>query len=168
VKWKNLSLSFLLEFKQGGVLFNGTRGDSYYVGTHADTKNREPEDLVVFEGVKQSDGSVNDIQVVRDINWYYRGQGSAVTGPAVPFIENSSWIRLREIMLAYRLGHKALGEKCIKSLEFYVSGRNLWLNTGYSGIDPETSTYGARNAQGYDYFNIPGIKGLTIGLSAKF
>ena len=168
VRWKNLSLSFLLEFKKGGLMYNGTKSDLYYHGVHGDQENRGPGDLVVFEGVKQSDGSPNDIQVVKDENWYYWGEGSAVHGPAVPFLEETSWIRLREIILSYRLGQKALGNGFIKSLEFYLSGRNLLLFTKYSGVDPESSATGPSNAQGFDDFNWPGTKGLTFGLKAEF
>jgi hypothetical protein len=168
VRWKNLSLSFLLEFKKGGLMYNGTKADMYFYGTHGDQESREPGDLVVFEGVKQSDGSPNDIQVVKDANWYYRGQGSSVNGPAVPFLEETSWIRLREIILSYRLGQNALGNGFLKSLEFYLSGRNLLLFTKYSGIDPETSANGPSNAQGFDNFNLPGIRGVTFGLKAGF
>ena len=71
-------------------------------------------------------------------------------------------------MLSYRLDQKTLGTGFIKSLEIYLSGRNLWLSTKYTGIDPETNAYGATNVQGYDYFNMPGTKGVTFGLKADF
>jgi hypothetical protein len=167
LKWKNLSFSFLMDVKQGSMLFNGTKGNMYYYGTHADQEDREPDDLFIFEGVKESDGSANNIQVVKDIDWYTRG-GSTVNGPSVPFIENSSWVRLREIMLAYRLDQKALANSFIKSLEVYLSAKNLWLSTEYTGIDPETSLNGATNAQGMDYYNVPGTRAYTIGLRANF
>ena len=167
LKWKNLTFSFLLDVKQGGMMFNGTKGNMYYYGTHGDQEDREPGDLVIFEGVKESDGSTNDIQVVKDIDWYTRG-GSTKTGPSVPFIENSSWIRLREIMLSYRLDQKVLANSFVKSLELYLSAKNLWLSTEYTGIDPETSLNGSTNAQGIDYYNVPGTRAYTIGLRANF
>jgi hypothetical protein len=71
-------------------------------------------------------------------------------------------------MLAYRLDQKALGNSFIKSLELYFSAKNLWLSTKYTGIDPETSLNGATNAQGIDYYNVPGTRAYTIGLKALF
>jgi hypothetical protein len=42
------------------------------------------------------------------------------------------------------------------------------LQTKYSGVDPETSLVGSGNAQGLDYFNMPGTKSYAFGLNAKF
>ena len=167
VKWKNLSLSFLLDVKKGGKMWNGTRGSLYYFGNHADEEAREPCDLVVFEGVKQSDGSPNDTQVVKGANWYFMGEGSVFGGPGGQFIEDAGWVRLREITLGYEFDERILGN-VIKSLSLYISGRNLWLHTKYNGIDPETSLYGSSNGQGFDYFNNPGSKGVTIGIRLAF
>jgi len=56
----------------------------------------------------------------------------------------------------------------IHGLEIYATGRNLYLNTSYQGIDPETSLTGARNSQGFDYFNNPGTKSYIFGIRASF
>jgi hypothetical protein len=168
LRWKNLTFSFLFDFKNGGKMYNGTLGSLYYFGSHSDTESREPDDLYVFEGVKKSDGSVNDIRVVKNADWYFLGEGNSFSGPAYQFVEDAGWIRLREITLNYELEGKNLGIGAIKSLSIYVSGRNLWLLTPYKGIDPETSLYGSSNGQGLDYYNNPGSKGLTAGIILAF
>jgi hypothetical protein len=168
LKWKDLTLTFLLEFRVGGMMHNGTRGALYYFGMHADQANREPDDLYIWPGVKESDGSPNDIEVVKDINWHNKGEGSSFTGPSGVYVENTDWIRLREIALSYQFNRKTLGDGFVKQLELYISGKNLWLSTEYSGIDPETSLYGSFNAQGFDYFNNPGTRQVTFGLRAGF
>jgi len=56
----------------------------------------------------------------------------------------------------------------LQELGVFFTGRNLWLDTPYTGIDPETSLVGASNAQGMDYFNMPGTKSYTIGLKVTF
>ena len=149
-------------------MINGTRGSLYYFGAHKDQENREPGDEVVFEGVKASDGSPNDIEVIKGQNWYFQGQGSRLTGTGSPFIEDAGWIRLREIALTYSLGQGALKDGFIKGLDIYFACKNLWLQTKYSGIDPETSLYGATNEQGVDFYNMPGTKSYTLGLRASF
>lgn len=168
VTWKNLSLSFLLDIKKGGMISNGTRGALYYFGNHEDQESREPDDLYVFEGVKQSDGSPNDIPVVKGANWHFFGEGSTFTGPGAPYVEDAGWIRLREISLSYEFDDKLLGNGPVKSLSVYISGRNLWLETKYTGIDPETSLMGDSNGQGLDYYNMPGSKGVTVGMRLGF
>lgn len=161
-KFKDLYLSFLFDIKQGGVMWNGTKGAMYYFGTHKDTEAREPGDTYVFEGVK-SDGTPNDISVVRDQNWYVFGEGSGFTGPTEEFIEETDWVRLREVTLGYSF-KKLIGQSVFNDVELYFTGRNLWLSTPYTGVDPETSLIGAQNGQGLEYFNMPGTKTFMVGL----
>jgi TonB-linked SusC/RagA family outer membrane protein len=168
LKWENIILTFLLEYKKGGNMFNGTLGSLYYYGAHKDQENREPGDEVIFEGVKASDGSPNDIEVIKGQNWYFQGQGSDITGMGSPYIEDAGWIRLREVALTYSLGKGVLKDGVIKGLDIYFACKNLWLQTKYSGIDPETSLHGATNMQGIDYYNMPGTKSYTLGVRASF
>jgi hypothetical protein len=61
-----------------------------------------------------------------------------------------------------------LKDSFVDNLELYFTGRNLWISTPYKGIDPETSLFGAGNAQGMDYFNMPGVRTYLIGLRFAF
>ncbi len=58
--------------------------------------------------------------------------------------------------------------KVLKSISVFVTGKNLFLKTPYTGVDPETSLTGATTSQGLDYFNMPGTKGYTFGLKFLF
>ena len=80
-------------------------------------------------------------------------------------MEPADWVRLRELTLAYTI---PVQKKVLANAEVYFTGRNLWLQTPYSGIDPETNLQGAINGQGMDYFNMPGTKSYTIGLKLTF
>lgn len=175
--YKGFTLSFLWDIKKGGLMWNGTRGALYYFGTHKDTETRNPEDEFIFEGVKAqwdvngnlvSTGETNDIKVVKDINWYFYGEGSGFTGPTIDFIENSGWVRLRDLYFGYQFAPKILDKTFVRDLTLYFYGRNLLLFTDYKGIDPETNLLGASNAQGMDYFNMPGTKSWGFGLKAGF
>ncbi|MFO7613666.1 MAG: SusC/RagA family TonB-linked outer membrane protein [Bacteroidales bacterium] len=162
--YKGISLSLLIDIKNGGVMWNGTRGAMYYFGTHADTESREDGEIYIFEGVKESDGSPNDIPIAKDIGWYVLGPGSGFTGPTSQFVEETDWVRLRELTLSYKLSDKIVNRTFFQSVEIFFTGRNLWVSTPYTGIDPETSLIGAQNGQGLDYFNMPGTKSYTFGL----
>ncbi len=160
----NFNFSFLLDWKKGGKMWNGTRGALYYFGAHKDTETREEGDKFVFDGVNEN-GEKNTIEVVKDQNWYLGGEGSGFTGPGVDFIEDAGWVRLRELTLSYDLGKKMLkNTKYVNSLSIYFTGRNLWLKTPFTGIDPETNLLGASNAQGLEYFNMPGTKDFVFGV----
>lgn len=145
-------------------MWNGTKGAMYYFGTHEDTESRGDGATYVFDGVKMSDGSPNNIQVAKDVNWYFNGEGSGFTGPAGQFVEETDWVRLRELTLSYRVDPNVLNKTFLNSVEVFFTGRNLWLSTPYTGVDPETSLIGAGNGQGLDYFNMPGTKSFTFGL----
>lgn len=165
--WKGFSLSALLDIRQGGVLWNGTRGALYYFGTHEETEIRGS--TKVFEGVKQSDGSANDIVAALDQNWLAFGNGNGFFGSNTEdFIEEASWIRLREVTLAYTFPATMMSSTPFSGLTLSFTGRNLWLSTDYTGVDPETSLLGADNAQGIDYFNMPGTRSYVFSASLNF
>jgi hypothetical protein len=167
----NFTVYALLDIRQGSSMWNGTRGALNYFGMHEDNNNRDDE-VVIFDGVK-SDGTPNDINVAAqgDPNWAQTwatsGEGSGFTGPTVDYIEDASWVRLREFTVSYSF-NQLLKDSFVDNLELYFTGRNLWLSTPYNGIDPETSLFGAGNAQGMDYFNMPGVRTYLIGLRFAF
>jgi TonB-linked SusC/RagA family outer membrane protein len=172
--FKNISLSFLLDIKKGGQMWNGTKGALYYFGVHKDTETRDTE-TKIFEGLKtylDKDRNYivstekNDVAIKLDEKWYHssKGLGSAFNGPQEQFIENTDWFRLRELNLIYKFNQKIFKKGYIKGLEVYFTGKNLILITPYTGVDPETSLFGNGNGQGADYFNMPGTKSYAFGI----
>ncbi|RLD88951.1 MAG: hypothetical protein DRJ09_07390, partial [Bacteroidetes bacterium] len=89
------------------------------------------------------------------------------TGPTIDYLEDASWIRLRDLTLSYNFNNM-LKDSFVKNLELYFTAKNLWLSTPYTGVDPETSLLGASNAQGMEYFNMPGTKSYLIGVRFAF
>jgi hypothetical protein len=77
-------------------------------------------------------------------------------------------VRLREVALSYALPPRWFVDKGIRGVNLSVSGRNLWLWTRYSGVDPETNLQGDSNTTGWDYFNLPNTKGITGSVSLTF
>ena len=161
----DLTIYALLDFRNGSSMWNGTKGALYYFGAHADTENRN--DDYVFDGVNVNTGQPNNVAVKLDQTWRTSGEGSGFTGPTVDYIEESNWVRLRDFTVSYSLGN-LLENTFIDNLDIYFTGKNLWLSTPYTGIDPETSLLGSSNALGMDYFNMPGTKTYLFGLRASF
>ena len=184
-----VSLSFLVDIRKGGWMYNGTGFAMNYFGVHERTETRDvyytsegtidfdrtpEENLVVFDGVyghvdadggPVSSGVENVTPVVLDANWY-KGFGSNFGGgPSVAAMEHADWVRLREVTLSYTFPTQG---NIFQFAELYFTGRNLLLWTPYSGIDPETNLQGAVNGQGMDYFNMPGTKSYTVGLKLTF
>lgn len=181
--WEGLTLSVLFDIKQGGVIWNGTKGALYYFGTHKDTEIRGTKK--VFEGVKghydaelqNPDGTTggyvyngkNDTEVTLDQDWLAFNNGNGFYGNNTEdFIEDAGWFRLRELSVSYQLPRSIMEYLPFQELIVSFTGRNLWLSTDYTGVDPETNLMGAHNAQGLDYFNMPGTKTYNFSINVKF
>ena len=165
LSYKGLSLSFLFDLREGGDIWNGTKGALTFFGMSELTENRGT--VTVFEGVRSSDGGANDIAVELNQAWY-QGNGGGFGAVTEHFIEDGSFRRLRYITLSYDLA-RLIKTSAFQSLNISVTGRNLWIDTPYTGFDPELSLVGSSsNGQGLDYFQQPGIKSYSIGLNASF
>ena len=188
LNYKNWNFGMLWDIRQGGDIWNGTRGALYYFGTHIDTdvmpdgtargENFVWEDVVMGNSGVYAPGTVNadgdDIsgqpnttEIPNDIESYVLGPLSGFTGASRPFIEDGSWVRLRNVSANYTFSSDALSGTKLKGLSVGVSGRNLFLSTPYRGVDPETNLSGATNSQGADYFNMPNTMGIIFNLKAN-
>lgn len=80
------------------------------------------------------------------------------------FVEDGSYIRLKNIQLAYNLPLANLS--WLRNAQIYVSGQNLLTGTRYSWYDPEVNAYGSANSinQGIDHYSFPIAKSITMGV----
>jgi TonB-dependent starch-binding outer membrane protein SusC len=84
------------------------------------------------------------------------------------FVEDGSFVRLRNIQLGYNLPTANWGWQGVRSAQVFVSGQNLWTITGYSWWDPEVNSRGAGVQQGIDHYSYPIPKVFTLGFRAGF
>ncbi len=115
-----------------------------------------------FRGYVHNFGGGN---VIVDESYFYDGPGSGFTGPAEGFIEDGSYVRLRDLSLSYTLPLKELG---LESVQLSVIGRNLALWTKYTGVDPEANLTGPTNGQGLDYFNNPSVRTWIFSIAVNY
>ncbi|KAA5546805.1 SusC/RagA family TonB-linked outer membrane protein [Adhaeribacter rhizoryzae] len=80
------------------------------------------------------------------------------------WIEDGSYLRLRNIQLAYNLPIEKFSLGWIKNAQVNVSGQNLITWTKYSWWDPEINSRGA----GIDYYSYPISKVVTAGIRIGF
>ncbi len=85
-------------------------------------------------------------------------------------IENGSYLRLRDIQLAYKLPVSKTKLTWLKNASVYVSGQNLLTFTKYSWWDPEVNSQGGSNSlnQGMDYYTYPTAKIVSLGVKVGF
>jgi TonB-linked SusC/RagA family outer membrane protein len=84
------------------------------------------------------------------------------------YIEDGSYLRLKDISLGYNLPLAKWKVNWMRVLKVYVSGQNLLTFTHYSGIDPEVNSYGNDVNAGIDDLSYPNTKSITFGLRAEF
>lgn len=182
--YKNISLYTLIDWKSGGVMWNGTRGSLAAMGTSDLTNSRGQMHL--FKGVlghlneagelvhttangheAPGPGAVNTFSVPLNEAWYL-GNGGGFGNLSEAFIEDASFVKLREVSLAYDFSYLLRKTNILKGVHLNAFVRNIILWTPYNGIDPETSLTGATSAQGIDYFNMPGSSSFGLHLKLKF
>ncbi|MBC6612494.1 TonB-dependent receptor [Hymenobacter sp. BT507] len=85
------------------------------------------------------------------------------------WIEDGSYVRLKNLTLGYTLPTSIINKARISSLRVYVSGQNLLTWTDYSGYDPEVSADPfSSTGLGRDFGVYPQARTYTVGLNANF
>lgn len=101
-------------------------------------------------------------------NWYPRPyyNGSLNQLNSDFFLHDGSFLRLRNVSLAYNLPSKVLKKAGIKGLRIYGSVDNAFLLTSYDeGWDPEVNTNNDARYVAVDNFNIPQPRVYTLGIN---
>jgi TonB-linked SusC/RagA family outer membrane protein len=115
LSYKNFSFYALVDWKQGGDIYNKTKQWLYRDGRHKDVTKNLPYDF---------------FQSLYNVNL----SSSA-------FVEDGSFVKLRELSIFYDLKGRKLGRlgEHIQNIKLGILGRNLFTITDYSGFDPEIS-----------------------------
>ncbi len=78
------------------------------------------------------------------------------------FLEDASFIRLRNVTLGYQLPRTLVDRLNLGRVNVYAQGVNLWTITDYSGFDPEA------DEDGSEFFRYPVGASITFGLDVTF
>lgn len=93
---------------------------------------------------------------------------------AVPnsyFVENGSYLRLKNAQIGYSFNSARLQKIGVNKLRVYLSGANLFTITKYSGVDPEIGTSsetGQQTAYGVDDGSYPSQRTFLVGVNLSF
>jgi ferric enterobactin receptor len=176
VRYKNLTLSFLLDLRVGGDVYNQTEYELYRRGLSIKTLDREQPRIikgVLKDGLENTDNpTVNNIMITP---YTYSNYYSSTTGSIAPeqFLERDiKTFRLRDVTIAYELPPAfAAKTKFLTGLSFYVTFTDLFLITNYSGIDPDVNgnnpSTGGAGGFGIDYGSMGRPKGVNMGLRVR-
>lgn len=170
LRWKKIRLSGLLDIRHGGVASNSTSGALDHFGTSRRSQRYRDGGNYVFGSTYQKNervaGPGAGQAVPLDEAWF-TGAGGIFNGPLNQFMEDASFVKLREIAIGVTLDQpwvsRAIG---FSSMEVRVAGRNLHTWTDYTGVDPETSVLGAATpVQGIEYFSNPQTRSYIFSIT---
>jgi len=183
-KYKDVSLSFMIDYQKGGCVFS-----SYLTDLLGRGVTKLTEDRLGTRIIKGVYGDPNTLEPILDENGDYIWNTTAIgesdlwfsSGTYSTFAINSAdemavydatvW-RLREVSLAYDLPKKFISKLKLSSAQVSVVGRNLWYFAPnvpkYSNYDPIANTFGNTNVQGIDYTGAPSTRRVAFNLSLTF
>ena len=189
-RYKNFDLSIFINGSYGNKVFNYlkmklTHMNSVWTNQLTDVKNRTV--LQPIDPNKDYSAGVDRGDGVLVWNWYDDITNTKVynTNSSLPrmsisdpndndaisdrYIENGSYLRLKNITLGYTFPKSLLRKIKIESLRIYANIQNLWTITGYDGYDPEIGTSTASvNVMGLDNGRYPSPTTYSFGLNVSF
>ncbi len=153
-RWKNLSASFMLSARLGGIVFSRTQA------------------LLDYWGVSEASGAARDLGYV-SINggdqidpeqWYSVIAG----GDMVPqyYTYSATNVRLQEATIGYLIPRKWLGGVC--DIKVSLVGRNLWMIYNKAPFDPEAVASAGNFYQGMDNFMMPSLRNFGFNVNFNF
>ncbi len=179
--YKNFSLSFLLDFRIGGDVFNGT--EQFMVGnglSKLTTENNRQS--VTVDGINATTGE--PYKQTYEAGKTYTFGKTTYSGEAMiqkywdnyadnsyNFIQSVNWLKLRSISLSYDFTSLLRSHTIIKRLSANITAQNLFTLTNYKGMDPEVCTAGGTGgsgATGIDYCSVPSVRTYTFGVNITF
>ena len=152
-RYKNFELNVLFQWSYGNDILNIGRyryeaGGGYFANVTEDYWN-------------------NAWTPVNPTNRYAAIKGQGKTDISSYYVEDGSYLRLKNVTLSYTLNPSFLKKAGITGCQFYVTGENLHTWTSYSGFDPEIASYSPL-LPGIDNISYPRSRTYTLGLNVKF
>jgi hypothetical protein len=145
-KWRKLMFYVLLDWKQGGDIYNYT-----HQYTFRDARAIEFDQYGKPDDLKKS---------VFYYSWFYdKGINSY-------FVEDGTYLKIRELSVYWDVTPRNFS--LAKAIKIGIVGRNVYTFTKYSGYDPEVAYSGDLTTFAFDYFTYPNFRTVTASIQIKF
>jgi len=148
VTWKNLRAYGLIDASVGGDVYNRTNQRMYQYGRSGDV-----DQAGKAQELKKSSAYYVSLYAANDVNSW--------------FVENGTFVKLRELSLSYRIPTARLGlfgRTPLSGLNLSLVGRNLLTLTDYKGYDPEVGN----GVNRLDDFIYPRYRTITGAVELEF
>ncbi|MFN2380160.1 MAG: SusC/RagA family TonB-linked outer membrane protein [Bacteroidales bacterium] len=153
VEYRSFDLNLFVQGVAGNQIFNGTRRYDL------PASNWEASVLDRWTGAGTSDSYPR--LTISDPNGNYSKASSF-------YIEDGSYLRLKNITLGYTLPALSVADYNISSIRIYFTAQNLLTLTGYKGFDPEIGSADWVFNTGIDRGIYPQARTLLIGANIVF
>jgi TonB-linked SusC/RagA family outer membrane protein len=146
--YKGLRLDIFVQYSKGF----GTSLDSYFYSPGLQTNLPS-----YYYNRWQKSGDISNIQKIYILypDTYDVARNAKLSSNAM--FEDVSFIRIKNVYLAYDLPSKITRKLKISSLQLFMQGQNLLTFTHYRGLDPETQS-----------LSLPPLRTITLGLRSTF
>ena len=157
VKVGRFTLGSLFDWSHGGLVINLTR--NYYDSAHLSPDYLKPAGVT---DPRPWTGCSSCLSGEERLYWFAAPRNEAV------YIEDGSFVKLRELSLSYEVPRNVLGRR-VSSAQLQLSARNLKSWDDYSGYDPEVSNFGNVAAgRNVDVTPFPPSRTFWLGLNLVF
>jgi hypothetical protein len=146
--YKNFDLTIFIQGSQGNDMMNFTRMELDWMTGKSNATT---------DALNRWTPNNTDTEIPR-------ASGSRSPQVSTRFVEDGSYVRLKNIVFGYSLPESISERLSISNLRLYVSAQNVLTFTDYSGYDPEVSYQDSNRNIGLDYASYPNIKSFTVGL----
>jgi TonB-linked SusC/RagA family outer membrane protein len=180
-RYKKFVLSFLLDIRKGGDVYNGTEYTMAVNGLSKLTLENDRQSVTV-SGVNSQTGA--EFTQTYNANQSYTIGTTTVAGTNMIqrywanyasnsdfFITSVNWLKLRSLSLTYDFTGFFKNQNVIKGISVMAVGTNLFTWTNYKGMDPEVSAAGGTGGSGstgIDYLGVPAVTSFTFGINVTF
>lgn len=170
ISYKNLSLSFLIDMQKGGDVYSWGKGYMGLFGTSAETLEGRAEWYAgtggfVEDGINETDGQVNTTPIQPTYRWYNLFNKQIGT----EWLQDATNVRLREVVLSYRLPAIWMNKLPLESVDVSAVGRNLFfLYRAMDHFDPESGFNSGNTGTGIEHFSLPSTTSYGVNLRINF
>lgn len=156
--YKNFDLTLFFQGVQGNQIFNAAR--------------------IISEGMARLFGAGTDVldawtpdHTQTSVPRAYSSDPNQNVRPSTRWIENGSYLRLKNVILGYNIPAdrlQSLTNGAISSFRVYASSQNLLTFTRYKGWDPEIGSKNTTLTNGIDYGQYPAARSFQFGVQVGF
>ncbi len=162
--YKNLTLSFAFDWKEGGQMYSESKYLSYFTGNGIETTYNDRNAFIIPNSVQEVvDPTTKEVTYVENttpintqtgtvtggstITGFYNSQNNPTI--AKDFLIDKTFVRLRDLSLTYTIKPNALKRLGFSAASISVYGKNLmlWTPDANAYVDPEISTFGSSSVK---------------------